>query len=352
MLRLMGRRQTARVGFRSLCLAIVFSTAACSDDPAEASGTRWSLVFENLDAALISVTGRAADDVWTVGADSGDGPLILHFDGSSWKRSRVAEAAHLWWVHLADESTVVCGGSDGTILQGNLEAGFERQATPGSSTVYGLFGTPGDLWAVGGDADVTPGFVWRNQGDGWVDVTSQISAEPLPPVFKVWGTARDDIWFVGMDGLAIHWDGVGFEIVDSGTSRRLFTVHGTGQAPAAFAAVGGFGSAVIVEYDGAAWRDVTPAEPPNMLFGVSMTSGEHGYAVGDDGTVVSRSARGWADEITGFRIANPFHSVWTDPGGGVWAVGGDVLTPALNRGMLLHGDPSGNGPGISNQIED
>jgi hypothetical protein len=129
-------------------------------------------------------------------------------------------------------------------------------------------------------------------------------------------------------------------------------VHGTGQAPARFAAVGGFGSAVIVEYDGAEWQDVTPEQPPNMLFGISMLSGERGYAVGEDGVIVSRSARGWADEVTGLEIHNTFHSVWADPDGGIWAVGGDVITPALNHGMLLHGDPTGHGPVISNQIDD
>lgn len=334
-------------------MVIALSLGGCSSDDQEAAPkTAWSLVFEDLDAALISVTGRSADDVWTVGADAGDGPLILHFDGERWTRARVAESADLWWVHIADENTIVCAGSQGTILRGNLESGFTREETPGSSTVYGVFGTPSDLWAVGGDADVSPGFVWRNQGEGWRDVSSDVSAEPLPPVFKLWGTAPDDLWFVGMNGLAFHFDGQRFEIAESGTTRRLFTVHGTGQTPAAYTAVGGFGSAVIVEHDGREWRDVTPEEPPNMLFGVSMLDGERGYAVGDDGTVVSRSARGWSDEDTGLKITNPFHSVWVDPSAGVWAVGGDVITPALNRGMLLHGAPTAAAAAISNEIKD
>jgi hypothetical protein len=154
-----------------------------------------------------------------------------------------------------------------------------------------------------------------------------------------------------MDGLAIHWDGQSFERADSGTRRRLFTVHGTGQPPAAFAAVGGFGSAVIVEHDGNAWRDVTPDNPPNQLYGISMTSGEHGYAVGDDGVIVERTARGWAERATGFDIFNTFHSVWVDPDGGVWAAGGELVA-GLDQGMLLHGDPSGTAPAISNQIEE
>jgi photosystem II stability/assembly factor-like uncharacterized protein len=129
-------------------------------------------------------------------------------------------------------------------------------------------------------------------------------------------------------------------------------VHGTGQPPAAYVAVGGFGSSVIVEHDGNEWRDVTPEQPPNALFGVSMTSGTRGYAVGEDATIISRTERGWADETTGLEIPNPFHSVWVDPDGGVWAVGGDVITPALNQGMLVHGDPTGNAPAVPNQVNE
>jgi hypothetical protein len=353
MLRAMGCRLLTGSSLRLLCIGLALSTAACGDDDGgsdSGSKTSWSLVFENLDSALISVTGRAADDVWTVGANSGNGATVLHFDGERWTRIPVEESSNLWWVHLADDDTVLCGGEHGTILRGNLEGGFERDETPGTSTVYGIFGSLDELWAVGGD-DTTPGFVWRNRGDGWEDVSSEISDEPLPAVFKVWGASADDVWFVGMDGLAVHWDGATFERADAGTTRRLFTVHGTGQGDAAYVAVGGFGSAVIVENDGTGWQDATPEDPPNQLYGVSMASGERGYAVGEDGTVMSRGERGWADETTGLEIQNAFHSVWVDPDGGVWAVGGEMIA-TLSDGMLLHGDPSGAGIQISNQLDE
>jgi hypothetical protein len=45
---------------------------------------------------------------------------------------------------------------------------------------------------------------------------------------------------------------------------------------------------------------------------------------------------GWHSVKTGLDLIDPFHAVWVDPEGGVWAAGGDVLTPLLNEGMLLH----------------
>src|SRR5262245_43354297 len=43
----------------------------------------WSLVFNKLPGALISVWGTSENDVWTVGGDPGDGPTVLHYDGTS-----------------------------------------------------------------------------------------------------------------------------------------------------------------------------------------------------------------------------------------------------------------------------
>src|SRR5688572_1205303 len=58
----------------------------------------WSLVVESPSAALLSVSGTSADDVWMVGADGGDGPLVLHWEGTGWQRVQSAARGDLWWV--------------------------------------------------------------------------------------------------------------------------------------------------------------------------------------------------------------------------------------------------------------
>jgi hypothetical protein len=200
-----------------------------------------------------------------------------------------------------------------------------------------MWGRADDLWLVGGEPDVSPGFVWRYDGSTVRDVSTELPMAVLP-IFKVFGHAPDDVWLVGSDGLAIHWDGAAFTIEDPDTGRRLFTVHGPAEGQPRLVAVGGFGDGVIVEHDGTAWHDVTPENAPE-LFGVFMAAdgtGIAGYAVGVEGTVMERDMDGWHSVKTGLDLIDPFHAVWVDPEGGVWAAGGDVLTPLLNEGMLLH----------------
>jgi hypothetical protein len=116
----------------------------------------------------------------------------------------------------------------------------------------------------------------------------------------------------------------------------LFTVHGAPSGQPAYVAVGGFASATIVEYDGSEWADVTPEGAVPQMFGVFMTGPETGYAVGLDGAVARRDGDGWSLLDTGLELFFPFHAVWVDPDGGVWAAGGDVLTPFMDNGMLAH----------------
>jgi hypothetical protein len=324
---------------------------AGSDDAGGDDGEPWTLVFEDLDAALISVAGTSASDVWAVGADlrNGDGALVLHYDGERWTRHVTGVEQDLWWIYAASESSVYMGGTGGAIVHYDGSE-FTLMDTPGSGIVFGIWGESEDeLWAVGGEPDIAPGFVWRYDGAEWSDTTVMLpdEAQGGPSVFKVWGRSADDVWFVGTDGLAVHWDGHGFELGDSGTTRRLFTVHGPPSGSPEFVAVGGFGDAVIVEHDGTQWRNATPDPAPLELFGVFMVDENEGYAVGAEGSVLQRSGTAWKLLDTGVELFNPFHAVWVDPDGGVWTVGGDLLTVAPDEGMLLH-----RGKAVSNEVSE
>ena len=69
----------------ALLVSLLVLSTACDGGPGVIDETgQWSLVQSGLPGALTSVWGTAADDVWAVGSDPGDGsgPMVLNFDGA------------------------------------------------------------------------------------------------------------------------------------------------------------------------------------------------------------------------------------------------------------------------------
>lgn len=318
---------------------------ACGSDEA-ASSPSWQIVAPQLDAALLSVWGTSATDVWAAGADTrdGQGPLVLHFDGSSWARLPTEQSGDVWWAFGFESGPVYLGGAGGTILRFE-DGAFTRMHTPGTGTVFGIWGaTPDELWAVGGAPGGAQGaFAWRLQttlADSWQPVSgfpAELSARNA--LWKVVGHGAGDVWLVGTGGNVLHWDGSALTASFTGIGESLFTVHANASR---FAAVGGFGSGLILERDVAAapdssWENVSPPGS-QALVGVCLSESD-GYAVGQFGYIARRGAGGWREEDTGLPpdAANrSLHSVWVDPAGGVWAAGGQVVVEPLVDGWLLH----------------
>jgi hypothetical protein len=310
---------------------------ACEEDPP----VGWEAVHEDLPAALLSVWGRSANDVWAVGGDAldGAGPMVVHFDGDGWERVETGQTTGtLWWVFGFHNGPLFVGGDGGVILRNDDPLGggaFVPMTTPGTDTVFGIWGaSPTDVWAVGGASETTGGFAWRLVGDAWVpepslpaDVTSGAA------VWKAYGMAANDVWLVGSNAVALHWNGSVLERGNTGVGSSLFTVHA---ADGRWAAVGGLASGIIVEHDGTGWTDVTPDPAPQGLAGVTLGANGYGIAVGTFGTVLSRNNDGWATEDVGFPISRNLHGSWIDPDGGVWAVGGDTLSPPFIDGIMIH----------------
>jgi hypothetical protein len=323
MMRLAVRARSARA---AVTLAACFLLAGCPGDD------RWSLVLRDLPAGLVSVWGTGSRDVWAVGGDAedGTGPWVLRFDGQGWRRLRTGTEGNLWWVHGFPAGPVFLGGAGGQVLRYD-GAGFERMPTPGTSTVFGIWGSgPEDLWAVGGDG-ATGGFAWRYRGEQWEEVPLPDGLAASASLFKVWGRGPADVWFVGSGGTILHHDGQGFTSHPSPQARTLFTVHALGER---VVAVGGFGSGLVLENTPEGFVDATP---PSTRQTIGVWLSELGsYVVGANGTVLRDEAGTWTPEALELPINDDFHAVWVDPEGGVWAVGGQIASLPLTRGMLVH----------------
>ncbi len=314
-------------------LAAGFVLVACGDD-AEEQTAEWRVVAEDLDSALLSVWGTAADDVWAVGGNTDDGPLVMHYDGAEWETMNTGQAqGTLWWVFGFENGPVFMGGAGGMILKYD-DGDFSRMDTPGEETVFGIWGaSPDDVWAVGGESESGGGFAWRYDGRNWTANENVTELASESAIWKVYGTSEDDAWLVGSNGISLHWDGDELSEGDTGVGSSLFTVHASNKD--LYVAVGGLATGIIVEYD-ERWRNVTPRQLTDGLSGVCLGEAGDGYAVGAFGTVYRRSEEGWQEEITKFNLDENLHAVWLDPEGGVWAVGGQTYVEPLSDGVLVH----------------
>lgn len=315
----------------AVALTVALVAGACDDEPT------WRVVGEKLDAGLLSIWGSAEDDVYAVGADSGDGqgPLVLHYDGARWERLVTGATGTLWWIHgFSNGGPIFMGGDGGTILR--YEGGaFSRMTTPGNATVFGIWGpTPDDLWAVGGAIGGARGaFAWRLAGDAWVEAVGFPANLPdTTALWKVHGRSATDAWMVGTNGRSVRWDGSTLTEVSTGAGESLFTVHAD---DAGYVAVGGFGTGAIFANETGAWRNISPPRAP-ALIGVVLDGDGGGYAVGEYSAMYRRHGDTWQEESSSLYFNESLHAVWIDPAGGVWTVGGQISMLPLTDGLILY----------------
>jgi hypothetical protein len=318
-------------------------TVAPTPTPAPQVGAL-AAVLEDLPGALLSIAGTSATDVIAVGADPGDGmgPMVLRYDGASWRRLTSGATGDLWWISVTPiDGRFFMSGAGGLVLRFDpVTESFDRDETPTTGLLYGIWGTgAGDLWAVGDRMPAGSGgaLVLRNQGGGWgeVDVSDLRPPQGVPALFKVWGRAADEVYAVGSQGVILRFAGENWDLFPSGTTRNLFTVHGVGDL---VSAVGGFENAAIVELDGDAFVDVTPSGFPPQMNGVFAREQGPAVAGGVGRSTAVREGGVWRVVDADSDGLRDYHAVWVDPDGGVWAVGGD-LTAALDRGVVAYGGP-------------
>ncbi|MEO8604665.1 MAG: cytochrome P460 family protein [bacterium] len=297
-------------------------------------------VLEKVPAALLSISGTSPTDIYTVGADpkDGRGPFVLQYDGHSWKRLDSGASGDLWWISVTPiDGNFYLAGAGGLILQFDpVSKAFTRHTTPGTPTLFGVWGaTATDLWAVG-EGDESRGVLWHYDGQTWeARDLSAVAPDGVPTLFKIWGRSATDIYAVGQVGTILHYDGVQWSLLTSPVAQDLFTVHGSGSR---LAAAGGFFTGVLLEEQSPLAFQKRALPGVAQLNGVFVPPSGQAIAVGNGLTVAVRDGAGWsiaqdADDDQ----ARDFHAVWIDADDGVWAVGGDLSS--LTNGVLAYGGP-------------
>ena len=88
-------------------------------------------------------------------------------------------------------------------------------------------------------------------GESWTSIPLPDLDRPCPSLFKVWGQHRDSLYFVGANGVLLHWNGESIEQISVEIGDDLVAVWGNEQH---VVAVGGRIRGVILHSDGNEWQ--------------------------------------------------------------------------------------------------
>jgi hypothetical protein len=288
--------------------------------------------------ALLSVWGPNPSEVYAVGGQLGPdlsrGILFVH-DGLTWSESPLPEGtpALNWVTGVGGELWVV--GHRGAALR-REDGLWVSHETGVEVMLWGIWGAaPGDVWAVGGDGAAEDPTLLHWDGAAW-------SFVQLPPyqatsrgLFKVWGSAADDVHIVADGGLTLRWDGAQWQEQPSGSTIDLISLWG--RSSAEIIAVGGRANAHIARWDGASWTGETFLNPG--LNGVWVDGSGHATLVGAQGTILALAPGASAPEPEQSGTFLLLHAVHGFDGGPRFAVGGSLNQAPPYVGILLEHRP-------------
>jgi hypothetical protein len=150
-------------------------------------------------------------------------------------------------------------------------------------------------------------------------------ANPLPqgnPLSAIWGASDTDVWFAGVAGTVLHWNGSTLALVASGTFSHLRAISGASATDVW--AVGDDGAAV--HWDGSTWT-VQPAAVTEQLTGVWAAGAGEAWAVAAGGDVLHYASGTWTPTASGVSSL-----------AAVWGAAPDDVGIAGAAGALRHWD--------------
>ena len=151
---------------------------------------------------------------------------------------------------------------------------------------------------------------WTLAYDLFLDVT----------ILDIWGSSPDSIYAVGDEGLVLHWNGVDWQRMVSGTKSALYSIWGYDDTH--ILAVGDFG--LVLRWNGETWAEFY-AGTENFLFDIWGDALDNIFIVGLSGTLVHFDGQRW--NLTPTRARDDLMAVDGLPGHPPFAVGtqGNIL---------------------------
>ncbi len=195
-------------------------------------GVRWSPVAHPLSGTgfpLYDVWGSSAADVFVVGFGA-----ILHYNGTAWVRMNINTAGEDW----SSAAFKSVWGSSGADVYVNVAGGAMHFDGKTWSLIFDIiiYGSLSAVWGSAAD-DVfitgnsydkgmskSYGMIWHFDGTAWKGRSFEYN------FFCVWGSSGTDVYAGGPGGTILHYDGIEWVCLDSGTDNALYGIWGNPEA--------------------------------------------------------------------------------------------------------------------------
>ncbi len=234
--------------------------------------TPWSGIDPAVDGQpLTDLWGQGAGDTMTMVATAASG-FVATWSGGGWRTSDVG-TANLEGVGASAPDAIFAASWGGVYRWDGAAWNFER--LPGDERINDIFAIGTDAVGVG-----EAGAIVRRSGteSAWSAMDNGGLRADLQAVS---GTALNDVWAVGADGVAVHWDGAAWTQVDTGVDVTLWGVFAA--ASDAVFVVGNNG--IALRWNGTAFESL-PTGVDNNLYAVHGVSGSNVWAVGNRGATI------------------------------------------------------------------
>lgn len=311
----------------------------------------WEVVYDDtkLGGAVVSAWGTGPDDVYVVGGpygNSGFEAVAVHFDGSAWTRLSPGGADSFWWVSGSGPKDVWMVGENGRITHWD-GASFHDETPLTTATLWGVWAASAtDAWAVGGTPEggtAAPNdIVMHWDGSAWTK--QSLPGTPLGrSLYKVWGTASDDLYAVGESGTTWHRKGTTWTLETNPATSNLFAVYGCSATD-----VYAVGGQDVLHTDGSGTWTKLGVTLGNSVNGVTCNPGGAALIVGFGGLKQRLVDGGWVNDFTS-PPSGDLHGAWADGTGAFWAAGGDFIsnpTPGNARPAIIARYGAGTVPAL------
>lgn len=326
--------------------------ADCEFFPNECAADRFCAVEAQMDPTtrLRALSGSSRSDVWAVGTQG----TVLHFDGSSWKRTTIANGETLSAVVGLSRDEVWAAGMVDKIYVRSTDGGGPDPGASGWSLV-----TPAEApdtmyfgyGAVRGASHPVAGATWfaaevpEGQGsvlarvkrtpDGIETATLAYAAESR--FLAAHAVSESEVWAVGAVGNAARITGADTNAptVAAFNTQTFATLRGVwGATSNDVWAVGSEGTVRRYSGEGRLWSVVSDAPTQATLRAITGTSASDVWAVGDDGVVIHFDGKQWSRiAVAGMGARRPaLHAVWASSADDVWIAGDGVLLSLGGKG--------------------